>query len=46
MLLNLYFWGMPTDCNVDIQKSNKKLKRFHPLGQTETSMAGVIRGSR
>ncbi|CAB5173486.1 hypothetical protein D3OALGA1CA_5904 [Olavius algarvensis associated proteobacterium Delta 3] len=31
-------------CHVqDLQNS---LKRFHPLGQTETLMAGVIRGSR
>ncbi|CAB5079070.1 hypothetical protein D3OALGA1CA_4887 [Olavius algarvensis associated proteobacterium Delta 3] len=31
-------------CNVE--KLMNDLKRFHPAGQTETSMAGVIRDSR
>ncbi|CAB5127495.1 hypothetical protein D3OALGA1CA_3986 [Olavius algarvensis associated proteobacterium Delta 3] len=29
-----------------LKNSEKTLKRFHPTGQTEASMAGVIRGSR
>ena len=33
-------------CNLHCSRFKKGLKRFHPMGQTETSMAGVIRGSR
>ncbi|CAB5094117.1 hypothetical protein D3OALGB2SA_1503 [Olavius algarvensis associated proteobacterium Delta 3] len=36
--------GCEAMCHVE--KLMNRLKRFHPSGQTETSMAGVIRDSR
>jgi len=37
-------WGCDAMCYV--KKRINDLKRFHPAGQTETSMGGVIRDSR